>query len=79
MKTDREAASQVIKNCIQIVKAVTLLIEPVIPAKAQECWSMLGCNDNVSYHPLSEAVRQIPETCIRVPVPPLCKDGRGSG
>jgi methionyl-tRNA synthetase len=73
IKTDREAASQVIKNCIQIVKAVTLLIEPVMPAKAQECWSMLGYNDNVSDHPISEAVRQIPETCIRAPVPLFAK------
>jgi methionyl-tRNA synthetase len=73
IRTDREAASQVIKNCIQIVKAVTLLIEPVMPAKAQECWSMLGYMDNVSDHPISEAVRQIPETCIRAPVPLFAK------
>ena len=42
IKTDREAAAQVIKNCIQIAKAVALLIEPVMPEKAQECWSHAG-------------------------------------
>ena len=73
IKTDREAAAQVIKNCIQIVKAVTLLIEPVMPAKAQECWTMLGYNDTISHHPISEAVRHIPETCLRAPAPLFAK------
>ena len=39
IKTDRDAAARIIKNCIQIVKALALLIEPVMPAKAQECWA----------------------------------------
>jgi methionyl-tRNA synthetase len=69
IKTDREAAAQVIKNCIQIAKAVALLLEPVMPSKAQECWAMLGNSDKVSDHPLSDAVLQIPETCIRAPAP----------
>ena len=33
IKTDRAAAAQVINNCIQITKALTLLIEPAMPAK----------------------------------------------
>ena len=41
IKTDRAAAAQVIKNGIQIAKALALLIEPVMPAKAQECWAQL--------------------------------------
>ena len=73
IKTDRDAAAQVIKNCIQIVKAVALLLEPVMPVKAQECWTMLGYNDTISNHPISEAVRQVPETCIRAPAPLFAK------
>jgi len=73
VKTDREAAAQVIKNCIQIAKAVALLLEPVMPSKAQECWTMLGYNDRVSDHPISEAVRQVPETVLRVPAPLFAK------
>ena len=73
VKTDREAAAHVIRNCIQIVKAVALLIEPVMPVKAQECWTMLGYNDKVSNHLISEAVRDIPETCIRTPAPLFAK------
>jgi methionyl-tRNA synthetase len=63
----------VIKNCIQIVKAVALLLEPVMPSKAQECWKMLGYNDNVSKHLISEAVRAVPETCITAPAPLFAK------
>jgi methionyl-tRNA synthetase len=73
IKTDREAAAQVIKNCIQIVKAVALLLEPVMPVKAQECWTMLGYSDNVSNHPVIEAVLHVPETCTRAPAPLFTK------
>ncbi len=73
IKTDREAAAQVIKNCIQIAKAVALLLEPVMPSKAQECWTMLGYNDKVSDHPVSEAVCQVPETCLTAPAPLFAK------
>jgi len=73
IKTDREAAAQVIKNCVQIAKAVALLLEPVMPSKAQECWTMLGYNDRVSDHPISEAVRQVPETVLRAPAPLFAK------
>jgi len=73
IRTDREAAAQVIKNCIQIAKAVALLLEPVMPSKAQECWTMLGYNDRVSDHPISEAVRQVPETVLRAPAPLFAK------
>ena len=73
IKTDREAAAQVIRNCIQIVKAVALLLEPVMPVKAQECWTMLGHNDTISAHPISEAVREVSETRIAVPAPLFAK------
>ncbi len=73
IKNDRDAASQVIRNCIQIAKAIALLIEPVMPAKAQECWTMLGYNDRVSDHPVSDAVRHVHEPCIRAPAPLFAK------
>ena len=73
IKTNPEGAAQVIKNCIQIVKAVALLLEPVMPSKAQECWTMLGYNDRVSDHPISEAIMQIPETSLNAPAPLFAK------
>ncbi len=50
IKTDRAAAAQVIKNSVQIAKALALLIEPVMPEKAQECWAQLGYDDIVAAH-----------------------------
>jgi methionyl-tRNA synthetase len=69
VKTDREAAAQVITNCIQIVKAVAMLIEPFMPATAQECWTMLGHGDQLADHPLIEATEPVVQTCILPPVP----------
>jgi len=73
VKTDRVAAAQVIKNCIQIVKALALLIEPVMPEKAQECWRMLGYDDEVGRHPVSDAMYPVPEACIAAPTPLFTK------
>jgi methionyl-tRNA synthetase len=69
IKTDRPAAMQVIRNCIQIVKALALLIEPVMPDTAQRCWKMLGYYDDVGKHPVRDAVLPVPETCTGAPVP----------
>ena len=69
IKTDRNAAAQVITNCIQIVKAVALLIEPVMPEKAQVCWEMLGYKDSLADHSLSEAAEPVAETVILPPAP----------
>ena len=69
IETDREAAALVITNCIQMVKAVAMLIEPVMPAKAQECWTMLGHSDNLADHPLAEAAEPVVQACILPPAP----------
>jgi methionyl-tRNA synthetase len=42
IKTDREAARQVVKDCLVLVKALALLFEPVLPEKAREIWAMTG-------------------------------------
>jgi methionyl-tRNA synthetase len=69
IKTDKAAAAQVVKNCIQITKALTLLIEPVMPVKAQECWNQLGYEDNVADHPISEAAYPVLPARIKAPSP----------
>ena len=69
IKTDRAAAAQVIKNCIQITKALALLIEPVMPAGAQECWKQLGYDDRVADHLISEATVPVGEVQIKAPFP----------
>jgi methionyl-tRNA synthetase len=73
IKTDRPAAMQVIKNCIQIVKALALLLEPVMPDSAERCWKMLGYYDDVHNHPIGDATHPVPEACTSAPVPLFVK------
>jgi methionyl-tRNA synthetase len=67
IKTDRAAAAQVVKNCVQIAKALAILIEPVMPDTAQRCWRQLGYFDQVAAHPISDATCPVPEACIEPP------------
>ena len=69
IKTDRAAAAQVIKNSVQIVKSLTLMIEPVMPVKAQDCWAQLGYPDLVAAHRVDEATRPVPERELSAPTP----------
>jgi len=73
IKTDRTAAAQVIKNAVQIVKALALLIEPVMPDTAERCWKQLGYYDSVAKHPISDATHPVPEACIKAPTPLFTK------
>jgi methionyl-tRNA synthetase len=73
IKTDRAAAAQVIKNGIQIAKALALLIEPVMPVKAQECWAQLGYTDTVAPHRVDEGTETVPERQIPAPAPLFAK------
>jgi len=73
IKTDRAAAAQVTRNCVQIVKALALLIEPVMPETAQGCWKQLGFYDGVADHPVSDATHPVPDSCINPPTPLFVK------
>jgi len=59
IKKDKNEASLVILNCLQLVKALTILIEPLIPDLAQGLWEQMGCEDTVSDS-------HIPETGIQL-------------
>ncbi|MDD1705713.1 MAG: methionine--tRNA ligase [Methanoregulaceae archaeon] len=73
IKTDRNAAAQVVKDCIVLVRALTLLFEPVIPRKSQELWEMLGNSDPVSGHHLNEALTDTAEGPLPAPRPVFSK------
>ena len=73
IKTDRAAAAQVIKNSVQIVKALSLLIQPAMPDAAERCWTMLGFTDRAADHPVSDALHPVPEICISAPAPLFAK------
>ena len=44
---DPEAAARVIYDCVQLSKALAVLMEPVLPGKAEELWAQLGESDSV--------------------------------
>ncbi|MFH0966997.1 MAG: methionine--tRNA ligase [Methanobacteriota archaeon] len=46
-KTDLPAMAQVMRNCLQLVKALTLLIEPVMPDRAHLLWDQLGMTEDI--------------------------------
>jgi methionyl-tRNA synthetase len=48
IKNDRDACAGVVKDCLQVAKALVLLCEPVVPAKMNEAWGHLGLEGDVS-------------------------------
>ncbi|HJJ73760.1 MAG TPA: methionine--tRNA ligase subunit beta, partial [Methanocorpusculum sp.] len=56
LKEDVPAAEQVLKNCLQIVKACALVMQPVMPESSQKLWEMLGYTDLIENHPISDAL-----------------------
>jgi methionyl-tRNA synthetase len=73
VKTDPTAARRVIRNCLQIVHALALLMEPVMPESAQRVWSMLGNTDQVDTHPMQEVLASPPTVKLPSPTPPFVK------
>jgi methionyl-tRNA synthetase len=69
IKEDETAAAQVIRNCCQIVKALVLLFEPVLPEKGQLAWEMLGYTDEVGGHGIAEALTGFGDNVLPAPVP----------
>jgi len=67
IKEDRAAAEQVIRNGLQIAKALVLLFDPVLPESAERAWRMLGYEDEVSRHNISEATEGFPGTELPSP------------
>jgi methionyl-tRNA synthetase len=66
--TDPERTAQVIRDCIQLVKAVAVLIEPVTPQKAEQLWQQL--NEAESVHDVSaETALASPASVFDEPTP----------
>jgi len=45
---DPERAAQVIRDCVQLTRACAVLMQPVMPEKAQTLWAQLGEDSQVS-------------------------------
>ncbi len=57
-----EQAAQVIRDCVQIAKAVAILLEPIAPDTAQGLWEQLNEDGAVGETLLEDALRAPPET-----------------
>jgi len=57
---DPEEAEQVIRDCVQIAKAVAVLLEPIAPEKAQQVWEQLGEDGQVGDALLEHALEAPP-------------------
>ncbi|ELY47936.1 methionine--tRNA ligase [Natronorubrum bangense] len=59
---DPERAAQVIRDCVQIAKAVGVLLEPIAPDKAQLLWAQLGEDGAIADAHLEAALEAPPRT-----------------
>ncbi|MDO8840913.1 methionine--tRNA ligase [Methanocalculus sp.] len=73
LKTDPAEAKAVIADCLQIVKALALLLEPVLPDSAGKIWEMLGYDTPISGHHLDEADTPLSGVTLRKAAPLFTK------
>jgi methionyl-tRNA synthetase len=61
-KLDDEDAAPVIRDCVQLVKAVAILLQPFVPAKAEEVWAQLQEDGTVADATVADCLQAPPET-----------------
>ncbi|WP_255150725.1 methionine--tRNA ligase [Halorarius halobius] len=59
---DPDRAAQVIRDCVQITKACAVLMEPVLPGKAEQLWAQLGESGSVHDAGIEAALEAPPAT-----------------
>ncbi|MDD2755831.1 MAG: methionine--tRNA ligase, partial [Methanothrix sp.] len=64
VKSDKAAAGCVLRSCLQIAKALVILMQPVMPTKMEDAWKQLGLDGTVAEKSFQEAMV------------PLTEDGR---
>ncbi|TMT85468.1 methionine--tRNA ligase [Haloterrigena sp. H1] len=57
-----EKAAQVIRDCVQIAKAVAVVLEPITPDKSQALWTQIGEDGDIADAHLDEALAAPPAT-----------------
>ena len=60
-ENDRRRCATIIKNVLQIMKSVCILLEPVMPEKMGEVWYQLGMNTDIHETKLEELMSPIEE------------------
>ncbi|NOQ32591.1 MAG: methionine--tRNA ligase subunit beta, partial [Methanosarcinales archaeon] len=66
IKTDAHSAGKVVRNCLQIVKALAVLFEPAMPATASAAWDQVGMDAGLDGASYDEATAEI---AVGQPIP----------
>ncbi|WP_293032548.1 methionine--tRNA ligase [Natronococcus sp.] len=59
---DPEQAAQVIRDCVQIAKAVAVLLEPITPDKSRQLWDQIGEDGEIADAGLEAALETPPRS-----------------
>ncbi|NMC10021.1 MAG: methionine--tRNA ligase, partial [Methanothrix sp.] len=59
VKSDKAVAGAVLRSCLQIAKALVVLMDPVMPSKMDSAWRQLGLEGDVSCKPFQEALEPL--------------------
>jgi methionyl-tRNA synthetase len=61
VKADKEKAGSVLRSCLQIAKALVILMDPVMPSKMEAAWRQLGLDGTVGDQKFEEATVPVTE------------------
>ncbi|VVB85535.1 Methionine--tRNA ligase [uncultured archaeon] len=67
IKKDREACARVVKNCLQIGKALILLFEPVLPGNMEKAWKQFALTGDVHSARFEEGLIELPSVELGPP------------
>lgn len=56
IKEDKDACGKVVKNCIQLAKALVLLFEPITPGSMETAWKQIGMDSDIHTATYEEAI-----------------------
>ena len=60
-KSDRERCGAVLRNCMQIAKALAILFSPVMPEKMESAWRQLGLSGTAAWAQFDDALVPVEE------------------
>jgi len=60
IKADKEKAGSVLRSCLQLSKALVILMEPTMPSKMMEAWRQLGLSGSLEEQQFGEAMVPVP-------------------
>jgi methionyl-tRNA synthetase len=67
IKKDKEACGHVVKNCLQIAKALILLFEPILPGNMEQAWKQFNFSGDVHILKFEYALSEIHELDLEAP------------